>query len=83
MRFFKKGDRVLIKYCCIRNYIGLTGTIISYTKGNYYDTKGSIHITIDEKFYNVLNKEHWVTDPTFYDNLIDLVPIGTKILKNE
>ena len=82
MKFFKKGDRVLIKCCSIRNYIGLTGTVISYTKGSY-NTKGSIHIAIDEKFYNVLNKEHWVTDPTFYDSLIDLVPIGAKILKNE
>ena len=84
MSFFKKGDRVLIKYCSIRDYIGLTGTIISYTKSSSsYDTKGSIHIAIDEKFYNVLNKKHWVTDPTFYDSLIDLVPIRTKILNNE
>jgi len=76
MSFFKKGDKVLIKYCCIRNYIGLTGTIISYTKD-------SVHITIDEKFYNTLKKEHWITDPIFYNSLIYLVPIKTKILKNE
>ena len=83
MSFFKKGDKVLIKSCSIRDYIGLSGTIISYTKGSY-DTKGSIHIAIDEKFHNVLNKSHWVTEPTFYNSLIDLVLIGgAKILKNE
>lgn len=82
MRFFKNGDRVLIKHCSIRDYIGLTGTVMSYTEDRV-DVKGSVRIAIDEKFHNVLNKEHWVTDPTFYDSLIDLVPIGTKILKNE
>jgi len=83
MSFFKKGDKVLIKYCCIRNYIGLTGTIISYTKDSA-DTKANIRIAIDKKFHKALNKKHWVTDPTFYDRSIDLVLIGgAKILKNE
>lgn len=83
MRFFKNGDRVLIKHCSIRDYIGLTGIVISNTKDSV-DTKGSIRIAIDEKFHNVLNKKHWVTEPTFYDKSIDLVLIrGAKILKNE
>ena len=83
MSFFKKGDKVLIKYCCIREYIGLTGTVISHTKDSA-DTLANIRIAIDEKFHNALNKSHWVTKPTFYDKSIDLVLIrGAKILKNE
>ena len=51
MRFFKKGDRVLIKNCYISNYVGLTGTVI-------YHKKSSISILIDEKFHGILDKYH-------------------------
>lgn len=82
MSFFKKGDRVLIRFCSVRDYIGLTGTVISYTEDSV-DAKGSVRIAIDEKFHKTLRNKHWVTDPSFFLSLIDLVPIGTKILKNE
>ena len=83
MSFFKKGDKVLIKSCGIREYTGLTGTVISNTKDSV-DTLGCIRIAIDERFHNALNKSNWVTEPIFYDKSIDLVLIrGAKILKNE
>ena len=32
MKFFKKGDKVLIKSCGIKAYAGLTGTVIYHKK---------------------------------------------------
>ena len=76
MRFFKKGDKVLIKSCYIDSYNGLTGTVISHTKSE-------IHIMIDEKFHSILDKTFWVHNPTLPCGSTDVVSIGNKTLKNE
>ena len=76
MRFFKKGDKVLIKSCYIDSYNGLTGTVISHTKSE-------IHIMIDEKFHSILDKTFWVHKPTLPCGCIDVVSIRNKTLKSE
>lgn len=76
MKFFKKGDKVLIKSCGIEDYVGLTGTII-------YHKKDSIHIMIDKKFHRTLFKHQWVINPVFTNNFVKVVSIENKILKNE
>lgn len=76
MRFFKKGDKVLIKSCYISNYNGLTGTVISHTRSE-------IHIMIDEKFHSILDRTFWVHNPTLPCGSTDVVSIGSKTLKNE
>lgn len=76
MKFFKKGERVLIKGCGIEDYVGLTGTVI-------YHKKESIHIMIDKKFYGALSKHQWVTSPVFTNNFVKIVSIENKTLKNE
>ena len=76
MRFFKKGDKVLIKSCYIANYNGLTGTVISHTRSE-------IHIMIDEKFHLALHKHQWVVNPVFTNNFVNIVSVENKILKNE
>ena len=76
MKFFKKGDKVLIKSCCIEDYVGLTGTVI-------YHKKDSIHIAIDKKFHRALFKHQWVINPVFTNNFVNIVSVENKILKNE
>ena len=76
MKFFKKGDKVLIKSCGIKDYAGLTGTVI-------YHKKDSIHIAIDEKFHMALHKYKWVVNPVFTNNFVKIVSIENKILNNE
>ena len=76
MRFFKKGDKVLIKSCYISSYNGLTGIVISHTRSE-------IHIMIDEKFHSILDRTSWVHNPTLPCDSIDVASIRNKTLKNE
>ena len=76
MRFFKKGDKVLIKSCYIASYNGLTGTVISHTRSE-------IHIMIDEKFHCILERTFWVYNPNLPCGSTDVINIRNKILKNK
>lgn len=76
MKFFKKGERVLIKGCYIVSYNGLTGTVISHTRSE-------INIMIDEKFHSILDRTFYVHNPTLPCSSTNVVSIGNKTLKNE
>ena len=67
MKFFKKGDRVLIKHCVIRRYIDLTGTVV-------YHKKDRICITLDNP---------WNVDSVFTNDFVEVVSIQARTLKNE